>query len=182
MNKTERELVKRLTGIDPQALRVRLAGTEGGREKKYNRRAGTVCMSSAPTRLLGGYRRMTAAKKRLDIKIRERLAFLERAQRECRSAPSWFCFGREKNALLEMIAEAEELEKRLALCKRLAEMTGGIEREAIEERFLNLSRKRMPDWAQTAQTVGFESSPEELCRRVTKALADAVKEINGECE
>ncbi|MBQ7070194.1 MAG: hypothetical protein IJM87_02780 [Ruminococcus sp.] len=180
MNQAERYMIERLMGAEFEAQRESVFGAAESCQRKNNRRRDTAVSNNRATRIIASYRRAKAGKKRLDIKIRERLAFFERARAECLAAPGWFRLHREKNALLEMIAESARLGKRIELCEKLAEMTEGIVREAIEERYLKDGVKTMPDWPQTAQAVGFEGSGDELCRRVNEQLLEASKRLEEE--
>ena len=180
MNQAERYMIERLMGPGFEAQSRSLSGAAESCQRKNNRRRDGAVSNNRATRIMASYRRTKAAKKRLDIKIRERLAFFEKARAECSAAPGWFRPRREKNALLEMIAESAGLGKRIGLCEELAEMTEGIVREAIEERYLKDGVKTMPDWPQTAQTVGFEGSGDELCRRVNEQLLEALEKLENQ--
>ncbi len=171
MTVTERQMIKMLTGKDFGSEIEELSALEG-ECRRYNRREGSSTGRSSQTRLLGRYRSMKLRKSRLDLKIRERLAFLAEAKKRG-VEPSWLSFGREKNSILDMIRETVTMDGRLRACEAMAEGLPKELKRAAEYRYLDMSVGSMPDWQKTAENTGFQGSGEELRKRVTRALEES---------
>ncbi|GEM_PF-5363306 len=174
MNEAERYMIKMLTGKDfGKAIEALSIAEADGR--RYNRSAVSVSGGGSATRLLGRYRSMVLRKKRLDLKLRERLAFLAEAKKRG-VEPSWLSVHREKNSILDMLRETVLLGKRIEKCEQMVQELPMEIQGAVRLRYLDMSERSMPDWRKTAGISGFSGSGEELRARVTRALSESVSD------
>ena len=172
MNIAERYLLEKTAGADVQAdIRKIEKQLSKPAPKAYNRRSGTASGNNSITAKLGRYRSLRLRKNRLDLEIKERLAFLKRAQAQENVKPSWFSFGRERNGILDMIRASAELGEKLSECEKYLGIKDQILREALRVRYFDMSQLRMPDWKKTADLAGFCGSPDKLRNLLVAELA-----------